>query len=565
MVNRSILGQIRSKSIVAYVSSVVDLKKKGINYECCCPLHNEKTPSFKVTDVKNIYKCFGCGEGGDVIDFYMHYNKVSFPVAVKALCAFYNIEYVNTKYEDKKDVKYYQKLSITQCNTAIMEFYQSDMIENSRFFTKKGIDNETVERFNIGYAKPQVGLKSRLLALGYESDVIKKAGALNSVGGAFFQNRIIFPIKDYFGKVVGFGGRAIKDGPKYINSPQTAVYDKSRVLYGLYEAKRFISTLKCAILVEGYTDVMAMHQFGFGNAVATCGTALTGGHLKEIGRLTKSIVLLRDGDKAGRKAVLRDIDKCVGKGVVLNVVELPNGMDPNDFLVEHGKEKMKSLLDGAVNWLDYLLIGFNQHKIEKQKEMMDYCRSMIKKIHDPVLRELHVTKLAQISGQVITLDADSDSIHRTAIDDVYNYEEDMYALIGSIVNAKPEDVYDLMWHIDEISTYKISCYWKTVLENIVKAICIEGDLGTVNKRVRDYVEGGDLDKDRLTDEGLKGFKYVYAKLSLYQLRALKEELKLKVSDSVNIDYIKRMVAVNDKINQHYQDFEKMVQLYGKLE
>lgn len=419
---QDVVAQIKDRlDIVDVVSKYVILKKSGGNYWGCCPFHNEKTPSFSVSPAKQIYKCFGCGEGGDVLSFLMKINNQSFAEVVKEQAEILGIELPNNfdKSKDNKDIKE----QIYSCMKDAAEFYKKTLLENKtseayQYLANRGITDENIETYRLGFAPNAYDALQKFLKVKHNEEIQEKAGLIikRENGNGFidrFRNRITIPIFDEKGNIVAFGARAIEAGqnPKYLNSPETLVYNKSHVLYGLYHAKEAIKEKDSIVIMEGYFDVISAQVNGAKNAVGACGTALTDSHVKLISRYTQSrkIYLAFDTDKAGQMATKRGAEVIKeafsGLGNIkqfdesfastsentdrysceLRVVVPPEGKDPDEFIRENGAEAYAQVLRQAP-----LLVDFQIESVLKayQKGMSPVEKSAIVKEVLPYLLEI---------------------------------------------------------------------------------------------------------------------------------------------------------------------------------
>lgn len=348
-------------NIVDVIQDFVPLKRAGVSYKGSCPFHDEKTPSFIVTPSKNIYKCFGCGAGGDAVKFIMEHEKVSYPEALKHIAKKYNIEVVEKEAtpDDLKAKREKESLSV------ILEFAKKffvDKLKNSEegqniaysYFLERGFTVETIKKFELGWSPSQRdAFTNAALLKGYKLDLLEKTGLTvvkkeNNYKFDRFADRVIFPIHSISGKVTGFGGRTLrsdKNIAKYLNSPESEIYQKSRLLYGLYFSKNPIVKNNQCVLVEGYTDVISLHQKGIENVVASSGTSLTIEQVKQISRYTKNILVLFDGDAAGIKASLRGIDIILKEGMNVKVLLLPDNEDPDSFSKKYDLDTLKEYIE----------------------------------------------------------------------------------------------------------------------------------------------------------------------------------------------------------------------------
>ena len=352
-----IIEEVRSRNdIVDVISQYVKLTRKGSSYFGLCPFHNEKTPSFSVTPGKQMYYCFGCGAGGNVFNFIMEYENFTFGEALKYLADRAGVELPRIEYSREIKEKAQEKEELLRINKEAAQYYYYQLRTEKgaagyQYLTGRGLSDDTIRKFGLGYSdKYGSGLYRYLKTKEYSDERLRDSGLFNvdERHGMYdkFWNRVIFPIMDVNNRVIGFGGRVMGDGkPKYLNSPETRIFDKSRNLYGLNEARR--SRKNYIILCEGYMDVIAMHQAGFTNAVASLGTALTSGHASLLKRYTSEVLLLYDSDEAGVRAALRGIPILREAGVNSRVVDLKPYKDPDEFIRNLGPEAFEERLSKA--------------------------------------------------------------------------------------------------------------------------------------------------------------------------------------------------------------------------
>ncbi len=371
-----LLEDIKAKSdIVDFISSYVQLKKSGQNWKGNCPFHSEKTPSFMVSPSKQIFHCFGCGAGGDVITFVMKHENISFREAISLLAKKAGVP-LPSEGTDKKAFQKYEKLRDVLSEAG--RYYASKLKESppaKAYVESRGIDRESVEIFGIGYAPPGWdNLLRHLRGSGCGDLLIREAGlAVQGNKGLYdmFRHRIIFPITSMSGGVLAFGGRALDDStPKYINSPETAVFKKSDTLFGLFTAKDEIRREGIVVIVEGYMDVIICHQFGFKNVVAPLGTSLTSGHIQKLRTLGSKPVLVFDGDAAGKAAARRALTLISRNNYAAKVLLLPDGEDPDSYLRRFGAESFRRLLNEARTLVDFLFSISHGEKVEIVREAL---------------------------------------------------------------------------------------------------------------------------------------------------------------------------------------------------
>lgn len=355
----------QSADIVEVVGDFVSLKKKGANYSACCPFHNEKTPSFNVNPVRQIYKCFGCGAAGDSIKFVMDIDGIGYGEALRYLADKYGIEVEEEEVTNEEAARQNARESLYIVLNYAKNFYQQQLLQSEEgqavglsYFRERGFSKDIIKKFELGYSLDAWDAFSKeALQKGYSAEVLEKAGLLihkegSKTSGGYdrFRGRVIFPIHSVAGKVIAFGARILKtdkNQPKYLNSPETEVYHKSDILYGIYQAKNAIRQQELCYLVEGYTDVVSLHQAGIENVVASSGTSLTIEQIKLIGRFTPNITILYDGDVAGIKAALRGLDLVLEEGLNVSIVLFPDGDDPDSYVRKVGAEAFKEYLQKA--------------------------------------------------------------------------------------------------------------------------------------------------------------------------------------------------------------------------
>lgn len=355
----SIQQVINRSDIVEVIGQFLKLRKRGSNYIGNCPFHNEKTPSFNVNPAKGIFKCFGCGKGGDVVSFVEEYEKFSFVEAIRWLANYYQIELSET--EAPAEYKQLQQVeeSLRIVNEFAATYFQNILEHNEEgqligggYFSERGFRQNIIEQFRLGYCLDKWdGFVTEALAKGHSQELLEKAGLIKVRDGRPYDNykgRVIFPIFSATGRILGFGARILKKNdhaPKYVNSPENELYVKNKVLYGLYQSRQSISKLDECYLVEGYTDVISLHQGGVTNVVSSSGTSLTEGQLKLISNLTKNLTILYDGDAAGIKAAMRGLDMALGESFNVKLVLLPEGEDPDSFVQKSGAEAFKTYVE----------------------------------------------------------------------------------------------------------------------------------------------------------------------------------------------------------------------------
>jgi DNA primase len=407
-----VINRIRdSVDIVDLVSGYVSLKKTGKNNVGLCPFHAEKTPSFNVNSDKQIFHCFGCGVGGDVFKFLELQEGLTFPDAVRYLAGKSGVllPLEGSPRKDKKNED--ERANLLRVIADAATYFRMELEGPAggparAYLRKRGVSELLIKDQSLGFARPEWdGLIRHLKQMGHAPTLMEKAGLVvkRSGGEGFydrFRGRIIFPICDLSGNVIAFGGRVMDDSlPKYLNSPETPLYSKSNVLYCLDRAKEAGRRQGYFVIVEGYLDALACHQYGAKNAVATLGTALTDGHLRLLKRFAQNLVLIFDPDAAGVKAVLRGLDLFIASGLKVNVVSLPDGDDPDTFLNNKGYEAFATCLKKSVKFMDFVLehvvkggqVTTIDEKVMKAGEMLD----VIAKIPSGIERDYYLKKTAE--------------------------------------------------------------------------------------------------------------------------------------------------------------------------
>ena len=336
--------------IVDVIGQFVRLKKRGSSYIANCPFHNEKSPSFNVSPAKGIYKCFGCGKAGNVVTFIQEHEKLSYPEAMRWLADFYKITLQETERSPEQQQQQLAEEALRILNEYAVTYFH-DILLNSEegqlvglsYFKQRGFRKEIIERFRLGYnPESNSAFYQAATAKGYKGEILERAGLAKNRNGIYhdvYRGRVIFPIQSMTGRILGFGARILKSNekaPKYINTPENEIYIKSKVLYGMYQSRQAIGKQDECLLVEGYTDVISLHQGGVENVVSSSGTSLTEDQLRLIGQLTRNLTILYDGDSAGIKAALRGLDMALGQSFNVQLVLLPEGEDPDSFVQKSG-------------------------------------------------------------------------------------------------------------------------------------------------------------------------------------------------------------------------------------
>ncbi len=408
------------------VGEYVTLKKRGANLLGNCPFHNEKTPSFTVTPAKNFYKCFGCGKSGNAVTFLMDHAQMSYVEALRHLAKKYNIEIEEVNQQVSNEEKEKQSLteSIFIANGAAQKYYSDFLLKTEEggiglaYFKERGFDMQTIEKFQLGFSPESPDAFARYaMQNAFQKDILVKAGLISEKEYGirdFFRNRVMFPIHSLTGKVLGFGGRILtKDpkSPKYINTSENEVYQKSKILYGAFFAKQAVRKMDECYLVEGYTDVISMHRAGIENVMASSGTSLTVDQIRLVKRMTQNITMLYDGDAAGIKAALRGTDMILEEGMNVRIVMLPDGEDPDSFVKQNGAEGFLQFVGqnkrDVILFKTQLFAKESQADPIKKSELIKDIITSISKIPDPIQRTVYCKELAErfdIQEQIINVE-----------------------------------------------------------------------------------------------------------------------------------------------------------------
>lgn len=404
-------------SIVDVISDFVTLKKTGRTHKGLCPFHNEKTPSFVVNEEKKFFYCFGCGASGDVFAFLMKHEQVGFQEAARTLAGRLGIQLPQHRLSPQEQHYQTERENFFHINQQTARFYNRLLVEDKRaaaarvYLRQRGLTQETIERYTVGYAPPGWGsLVQQLQRSRVSLDDALRLGLLGSkTAGRYydrFRDRIIFPIVNVSGHVIGFGGRVIAAGePKYLNSPESVIYSKRQSLFGLHAAKQAIRLEDCTVIVEGYFDALTLHQAGIANVVAALGTALTEQQIQILRRYSANIVLVFDADPAGQKAMRRSLEPFLRLGIPARLVVLPAGDDPDSFVRQHGPEAFRAQLKQAGLLLDYMIeTVIETHPVATPRGKITACDEVlpfIAGLPDALERKLYLQRLAQRLGLTV--------------------------------------------------------------------------------------------------------------------------------------------------------------------
>jgi DNA primase len=398
------------------VGDFVHLKKRGVNMLGNCPFHDEKTPSFTVSPAKGIYKCFGCGKGGNSVNFVMDHEHFSYPEALKFLASKYNIFIEEQERTPEQEEAANDRESMYIVSNSANEYFQDQLFNGDEgraiglsYFKERGFREDTLKKFQLGYSPEKSdAFSAHALKEGYKIEFLEKTGLTipkESRNYDRFRGRVMFPIHSLSGRILGFGGRILKSNvkaAKYLNSPESEIYSKSKVLYGMYQAKNSIVKKERCLLVEGYTDVVSMHQAGIENVVASSGTSLTVDQIKLVKRFTNNITLLFDGDAAGLKAALRGVNLILQEGLNVKVVTFPDGEDPDSYAKKVSSEELENYIDSqAKDFIEFkcsLLLAEAKEDPIKRAELIKDIAATIALIPDTISRTVYAQSSSSILG-----------------------------------------------------------------------------------------------------------------------------------------------------------------------
>ncbi|AUN11932.1 DNA primase [Clostridium botulinum] len=497
---------IELNDIVDVISGDIKLKNSGRNYFGLCPFHHEKTPSFSVSQDKQIYKCFGCGEAGNVVTYVMKTKNVAFPEAIKILAERVNIDIE----EDKKENTNNPKDKIYKINVDAARYFFNNLIINKNainYFLNRGVTKSIIKRFGLGYSKDSWdGLLRHLKTKGYtELDMLSAGLIIRSKNGSYydrFRNRVMFPVFDYRGKVIGFGGRVLNDAkPKYLNSPETMVFKKGINLYGLnYAVKE--NKDRVLIIVEGYMDCITLHQYGIKNSVASLGTALTTNQARLLKRYADKVIISYDSDTAGQLATQRGLEILKDVGLGVEILTVPDGKDPDQFVKAHGKEAYLKLVKEALPLIEYKIkISKQDLNIGNKRQVIQYIDRYIKIIEnlDPVEKDMYIRRLSEETN--IEIQTLYDQLNKKNQNSRKNGKEvNMLEAFGQKLYLEPayiraeRFILQLMFNYNNIYEYiKNSINEQDIIEETHKAIY---------KYIKDTLEDSNIQNKKLHIETL---------------------------------------------------------------
>ncbi len=459
---------LNTSDIVDVISESVILKKSGRNFFGLCPFHSEKTPSFSVNAGKQIFHCFGCSAGGNVLSYVMKYHGITFPEAAKMMARKYNISIDSKEIDPAKRKQLHLKENLFRLNKTVMTVYSDGLNRSNggevakQYLKSRGISDDTIKFFKLGYSPNSWDtivnvLKNRKISknIAVQSGLVLERKQNNGYYDRF-RNRIMFPIFDVNMQVAGFGGRVMDDAmPKYMNSPDTPVYNKSRILYGLNAAKQYCRQEGLVYIVEGYFDFLSLYQNGIKNTVASLGTALTTDHVRILKGYAGKMVLVFDSDTAGINAAKRSIKIFMNEGVDTKILVLPQGNDPDSYVVKHGQKGFNELASNAKNMMQFLLqVSIDTHglTVEGRIRILEDMKQHLILIQDSALRSLYVKELAEtlnIDEKAVLEKVKEQYLKHPGEKSLLNYEKNLDAKLES--DRREEQLISLMLNYPEIT------------------------------------------------------------------------------------------------------------------
>lgn len=589
------IDKLRSEAdIASVISEYVPLKKKGRNYWGCCPFHHEKTASFSVTPDKGFFYCFGCQAGGNVFNFLMRVENIGFYDAVKLLAEKLHIPLPEKEKSEKDRLREKETAKLYSVNELARDFFHSCLTKTAygkpalEYLTSRGIDTAAIDRYKIGFA-PQSWdkLSSAFLERGIDTDTLLKSGlsAARTTGGGIydrFRNRIMFPICDVRSRVIGFGGR-VMDGsePKYLNSPETPVFNKKHVLYGLDHAYRAIREAGKAVVVEGYMDLIAAQTAGYSNIVASLGTAFTLEQAKLLLRHANEIMFAYDSDAAGQNATIRALETAKTLGAAVKVIAIPDGKDPDDFIRKHGAAAFGQLVNQALGLVDYqirrLLSTVNYSGLDGKLTIIAQAMPVLANSDNDVEINTHITRLSD------TLAVDEGAIRSEFRKYLHIHKKDKNVKIGNNINiaqmsgrpvaaavSAERQIIRLMCYDNSIIPYAsaelsefdirnparqeiinslFNAYnMKNIVDPAVLATGMSEAAGTELSHIMltDNPQGGDIIK--IVDDCLRTIRLTRLNEQYEQQRVKVEELE-RVGDSRCLQELAEMQRIKDEINK----------------
>lgn len=520
--SEEIIDEVKSANdIVDVVSQYVTLKRQGTTYFGPCPFHREKTPSFAVTPDKQIYHCFGCGEGGNVVRFIMRVENISFKEAIEFLAERAKITLPTTDYreeglsQDEFKMREYHKNQMYEVNKEAGRFFYSNIEKSNQakeYITKRKLSLSTVRKFGLGFALDDNGLYKYLKEKGFKEDDMLATGLIgkNDKGYMYdkFKNRLMFPIFDVRGRVVAFGGRALASHeelkaqriPKYVNSPENLIYTKGRHLYGLNLAKKTSVKMKRILVVEGYMDVISPHQTGITNVVASLGTALTEAQGKLLRQYAEEVVLSYDSDAAGQKAIMRGIEIMQSLGVMVKVLQMEGAKDPDEFVLKYGPERFEKLINNSLSAVEYkiqmLKQDYNLQDTTDKIKFLNKMAEVLAKVENNIERDIYIEKLSKEVG------VGKEAIQAEVEKFLFKDSKTVNKFVLPVNEEKKKDTVTEKSDLEEMILYLLTSKDKAIYNKVKGVAFVEDFKVPTNKKILSLLynkyENGDIANIDLT-------------------------------------------------------------------
>ncbi len=517
MISKETIDKIFSEAkIEEVVGDFLQLKRKGSDFWACCPFHNEKTPSFSVSPAKGIFKCFGCGEGGNPIDFVMKHEQLTYPEALKYLANKYNISIEETEQSSEQKELQTNRESLYIIHHLAKDFFKDQLLNTDEgksvglgYFKERGFSEEIILQFELGYSPDQWNAFSEYAhQKGYQKSFLLQSGLSKEKNGTIydtFRGRVIFPIHNITGRVIGFGARILsaeKKAPKYINSTESDIYEKSKVLFGIFQAKKEIVHQQNCLLVEGYTDVISLFQAGLKNVVASSGTSLTKDQIRLIKRYTNNITILYDGDFAGIKASFRGIDMILEEGMSVKVVLFPEGEDPDSLSKKLPEIEFKHYItQNTIDFIEFKAKSlFEETKSDpfKKSSIIHDILNSIALIPDPITRSLYIkscSKLIEMEERILIMELNK--IVRKNVRD--KYQEKDPEIVQNEIPVEKIHTEDPLWKNTEVN--RSESFEKDILRLILNYG--EKEITLSNENEMYHVSVYEFFKNELERDGLE--------------------------------------------------------------
>ena len=573
--NEEIFEIQRKINIVDVIRDYIPLTKKGKNYFGICPFHDDHNPSMSVSPDKQMYKCFVCGAAGNVFNFVKDYKNINYYEAVKEVANKVDISIDIGTYKPKEDIKFKDQYDIYDLSN---KFYQNNLNTNlgkiaRNYLTSRDINDDIIKRFQIGLSFSDNKLTDLLLKKGYSKDLLVKSGiaVINNEGKVndIYRNRIMFPLWDTNGKVIGFSGRIYegKDQSKYINTMETDIFKKGSLLYNYENARKSVLDKDEIIICEGFMDVIRLYTIGVTNVVATMGTAITKEQLNLIRKLTNNVILMFDGDSAGEKATLSFIELSKDIDFNLSIVRLEEDLDPDDYIIKKGKDKMMEHLSKPINSFDYALLNLkNNYNFNNPEDVSKFITSIsdkISNIEDDVIRDLEIKKISKITNVDVEIikskiKAKLKEEVKVVTKPIIKFKENKYDKASKLI------LFNMIRHTNIIQYYfnnlsylpdeldrrlasEIVLFFKKYNSfNLVDFITYLGDNSELVKKVS-YIDSLDFSENYTMEEIDNYFDAIKEFSNKKQIENLQEKLKIETNDVVRKEIAKKIIEIKSKM------------------